>query len=44
VGQLEAVLLAFFIERAFEVEERIGTRLTGAGVAKNIQIHNLFTF
>jgi hypothetical protein len=44
VSELEAVLLAFFIERAFEVEERIGAGLTGAGVAKDVQIHNLFTF
>jgi hypothetical protein len=44
VSELEAVLLAFFIERAFEVEQRIGAWLAGAGVAKNVQIHSLFTF
>jgi hypothetical protein len=38
------VLLAFFIERALEVEEWIGTTKAGAGVTKDIQIHNLFTF
>jgi hypothetical protein len=44
VSELEAMLLALFIERAFGVEERIAARLAGAGVAKNIQIHNLFIF
>jgi hypothetical protein len=44
VSELNAVLLAFFIEWAFGVEERIFARLTGAGVAKNEQIHSLFTF
>jgi hypothetical protein len=44
MSELEAVLLAFFIEGAFGVEERIAARLAGAGMAKNIQIHNLFIF
>jgi hypothetical protein len=44
VSELEAVLLAFFIERAFGVEEWIGASQAGAGVAKNIQIHSLFIF
>jgi hypothetical protein len=44
VGELEAVLFAFFIEGTFGVEEWIGAPQTGAGVAKDVQIHNLFTF
>jgi hypothetical protein len=44
VSELEAVLLAFFVERAFGIEERIFARLTGAGVAKYVQIHSLLTF
>jgi hypothetical protein len=44
VGELEAVLFAFFIEGTFGVEEWVGAPQAGAGVAKNIQIHNLFTF
>jgi hypothetical protein len=44
MSELETVLLAFFVEWAFGVEERIFARLTGAGVAKYIQIHSLFTF
>jgi hypothetical protein len=41
---LKAVLLTFFVEGAFYVEEGVFSTKTGAGVAKNIQIHNLFTF
>jgi len=42
-GKLEAVLLAFLIERALLVEQGIGAAGSGAGVAKNKQIHSLFT-
>ena len=44
VRELEAVLLAFFVEGALDVEEGIRTSESGAGVSKNIEIHNLFTF
>jgi hypothetical protein len=44
VGELEAVLLALFVEGALGVEEWIRAPQTGAGVAKNIQIHNLLIF
>jgi len=44
VGELEAVLFPFFVEGTPYVEERVCSTKTGAGVAKNIQIHNLFTY
>jgi hypothetical protein len=44
MSELEAVLLAFFIEGALGVEKRIRASQAGAGVAEDIQIHNLFTF
>ena len=44
VSELEAVLLTFLVEGAFGVEEWIRAPQAGAGVAKNIQIHNLFIF
>ena len=42
--ELEALLFAFFVERAFQVEYWIRASQTGAGVAKDVQIHSLFTF
>jgi hypothetical protein len=44
VSELEAVLFAFFIEGAFGVEQGVDASKTSAGMAKNVQIHNLFTF
>ena len=44
VSELEAVSFAFFVEGALGVEEWIFAWLSGAGVAKYIQIHSLFTF
>ena len=44
VSKLETVLFPFFIEGTLYVEEGICSAKTSAGVAKNIQIHNLFTY
>lgn len=39
VRELEAVTLAFFIERAFDVEKRVGAAGSSAGMAENEEIH-----
>ena len=44
VSKLETVLFPFFIEGTLYVEEGICSAKASAGVAKNIQIHNLFTY
>src|ERR1700722_8209326 len=44
VSKLETMLLPFFVEGTLYVEERVCSAKTSAGVAKNIQIHNLFTY
>jgi hypothetical protein len=44
VGELETVFFAFFVEGAFQVKQWIRPAHTGTGVAKDIQIHNLFIF
>jgi len=44
VGELEAVLLAVLVERAFDVEERVGAAGAGAGVPKQKEVHRLFRF
>lgn len=42
-GELEAVALAFFIKRTLLVDQGIHAAGAGACMAKNKQIHNLFT-
>jgi len=44
VGELKTVLLALLVERAFDVEERVGTAGAGAGVPKQKEVHRLFRF
>ena len=44
ISKLETVLFPFFVEGSLYVEERICAAKASAGVAKNIQIHNLFTY
>src|ERR1700733_11982610 len=44
ISKLETVLFPFFVEGTLYVEEGICAAKTGAGVAKNIQIHNLFIY
>jgi hypothetical protein len=44
MGELEAMFLTLFVEGTLGVNERIWAAQTCAGVAKNVQIHNLFTF
>ena len=44
VSKLETVLFPFFVEGTLYVEEGICAAKASAGVAKNIQIHNLFTY
>ena len=44
MGELEAVLLSFFVEGTFLVEGWICAAKTGAGVTKDEDIHNLLTF
>jgi hypothetical protein len=42
--KLEAMLLAFFVEGTLLVQDGVGTRSPGAGMAENVQIHTLLTF
>lgn len=42
MGKLQAVPLSVFIERAFDIEERVGAARPGAGMAKNEQVHGSY--
>jgi hypothetical protein len=44
VSKLETVLFPFLVEGTLYVEEGICSAKASASVAKNIQIHNLFTY
>jgi hypothetical protein len=44
VSELQTMLFAFLIKGALGIEHWIGTAKTGAGVSKDVQIHNLLTF
>jgi len=44
MGELKGVFLPLFIDGTFHVEERVCPAKTSTGVAKNIQIHNLFIY
>jgi len=39
MSKLQAVALSVFIERAFDIEERVGAAHSGAGMTKNKQVH-----
>ena len=39
MSKLQAVALSVFIERAFEIEERVSAAGSGAGMTKNKQVH-----
>ena len=43
VSELQAVALALFVERSFDIEEGIGAAGSGTGVTEDEQIHNLLT-
>ena len=43
MGELETMLLAFFIQGTFLVQGWVGTAKSGAGVAEDENIHNLLT-
>jgi hypothetical protein len=44
VRQLQALVLAVLVEGALEVEDRIGAPDSGAGVAKDKEVHGILVF